>query len=306
MTATGRPGPVVVGVDYSSAGATAVSYAAWEAQRRGVHLRLVHGFVATDPDEIPPGPSFDENELVVVAEERLAEYAAKQIASEFPEVGVTTKVVAGSGALALVNESARAGLVVVGARGAGGFDGLLVGSVAAQVSRHARCPVVVVRGRAGGRRPGRGPILVGVDGTPSSADALGFGFDEAVARGARLIAVHVWSVPDLLARSTGAVWSPRPRDARAQMDQAAGEVLKVALDGWQQKYPQVEVVSWSRHGDETARTLLESAADIGAELIVTGSRPRDGSGTVLGSVSQALVEHAGVSVAVIEPERPAS
>jgi nucleotide-binding universal stress UspA family protein len=261
--------------------------------------------VATDPDEIPPGPPFDENELVIVAEERLAEYAVKQVASEFPEVGITTKVVAGSGGMALVNESARAGLVTVGARGAGGFDGLLVGSVAAQVSKHARCPVVVVRGRAGARRPGQGPILVGVDGTPSSADALGFGFDEAVARGARLIAVHVWSVPDLLTRSTGAVWSQRPRDARTQMDEAAGEVLQAALDGWPQKYPQVEVVSWSRHGDETARTLLEAAADVGAELIVTGSRPRDGSGIVLGSVSQALVEHAGVSVAVIEPERMA-
>ena len=300
MTVTGTRGPVVVGVDYSKAGAAAVSRGAWEAERRGVSLRLVHGFVASEPDDVLPGPPYDDNELLIAAEERLSEIATTEVSSVFPGVTVTTRVVAGSGGLALVNESADAGLVVVGARGNGGFDGLLLGSVAAQVSRHSRCPVIVVRP---GRERGHGPVLVGVDGSPSSADALEFGFEEAAARGERLVAVHVWSVPALAARTTGTVWSPRPRSARAQLDDAGGAVLDVALAGWQQKYPQVEVERFSTHGDEPARTLLEVAQAVGAELVVAGSRPRDGSTPVLGSVSQALVEHARMSVAVIDPER---
>ncbi len=70
-------------------------------------------------------------------------------------------------------------------------------------------------------------------------------------------------------------------------------MLDDALKGWEQKYPQVDVVRWSRHGDEPARALLASAEDIGAELVVVGSRPRDRTGTVLGSVSQALVSMPG-------------
>src|SRR4051812_5135216 len=120
MTVIGRPGPVVVGVDYSNASAAAVSQAAWEAKRRGVGLRLVHGFVATDPGETPPGSPDDQNELIIAAGQRLAEAATVQVRSSFPELAVSTKVVAGSGGMTLVNESSRAGLVVVGARGSGG------------------------------------------------------------------------------------------------------------------------------------------------------------------------------------------
>ncbi len=167
MAFTGRPGPVVVGVDYSAGGAAALSYAAWEAQRRGAGLKLIHGFVATDPGEALPTAPYDDNELVVAAEERLAEAAVAHLSPGFPRSLVTTKVVAGSGGSALVDESLRAGLVVVGARGLGGFDGLLLGSVAVQVSKHSRCPVVVVRSSAGpDAAPGRKPVLVGVDGSP--------------------------------------------------------------------------------------------------------------------------------------------
>ena len=61
-----------------------------------------------------------------------------------PGQQVTVRAVSGRAADALVRASADADLLVVGARGAGGFSRLMLGSVSTQVSHHARCPVVIV------------------------------------------------------------------------------------------------------------------------------------------------------------------
>jgi nucleotide-binding universal stress UspA family protein len=302
MTIDERARSVVAGVDHSSLSAAAVSYAAWEAARRGVGLRLVNGFVPGATGESGSGPPYDENELVVAAEERLCEVTAG-IRSRYPDLPVSVKVVAGSGGKILVEESASAGLVVVGSLGSGGFPGLRLGSVAAQVSQHAHCPVMVIRqSQEDGTVQRGGCVLVGVDGSPSSADALRFGFDEADARGARLVAAHVWSIPGVTARSAGTVWAQSPTKARVQLRDIAERVLAEALSGWEGKYPQVSVERCTAHGDEPARTLLEVADEVAADLVVVGSRQRVGSSSVvMGSVSQALAVHARTSVAVIHP-----
>jgi nucleotide-binding universal stress UspA family protein len=105
-------------------------------------------------------------------------------------------------------------------------------------------------------------------------------------------------------RSLGTVWSPSPTKARIQLEDIAYSVLSEALSGWSHTYPQVDVEPFSIHGDDPARTLLELADKSDADLIVVGSREHDGAPVgIIGSVSQALVTHAQMSVAVVRLPR---
>jgi nucleotide-binding universal stress UspA family protein len=304
MTDT-RPGPVVAGVDYSTASGAAMAYAAQEARRRGLGLFLVHGFLSTAPDEGDQISIDDDQALVVAAEERLAETTAA-VRLEYPDLRISTKVRAGSGGATLVRESESDSLVVVGARGHGGFPGLLLGSVATQVSTHARCPVVVVRPALPPAPGGSGsnPIVVGIDSSTQSTEVLSLAFDEAAGRGVGLLAVHIWSVGEMSELNVGTVWSHNPATARIQLQASAERVLIDALAGWEQKHPDVVVRRSTVHGDDPAATLLEIAGEVSSDLIVVGARGRGGfAGKALGSVSQTIVAHAPTSVAVVHPHR---
>jgi hypothetical protein len=94
------------------------------------------------------------------------------------------------------NASFDAALVVVGSRGLGGFAGLMLGSVGAQLAAHSQAPVIVIRppdekGNLGVGPPHR-PVLVGIDGVPDSDAALAFAFDQASARDVALQALYAW------------------------------------------------------------------------------------------------------------------
>jgi nucleotide-binding universal stress UspA family protein len=62
-------------------------------------------------------------------------------------VRICPRVVEGDPARVLLDAAARAGLLVVGSRGHGGFTEALLGSVSQHCVHHAPCPVVVIRGR---------------------------------------------------------------------------------------------------------------------------------------------------------------
>jgi nucleotide-binding universal stress UspA family protein len=75
-----------------------------------------------------------------VLAERLAGWGEK-----YPDVRVQRLVMRDRPSRALVEQSMRAQLVVVGTRGRGGIAGLLLGSVSHAVLQRAHCPVAVVR-----------------------------------------------------------------------------------------------------------------------------------------------------------------
>ncbi|MGW0432796.1 universal stress protein [Micromonospora sp. NPDC003197] len=139
-------GPVVVGVDGSARSAAAVAFAAEEAAQRGVELVAVHTY--REPVSLGPGDMlplvYDVDALRVEEGQVLAE-AVAGLADSYPDLRVVQRLVQGRAAPALIKEAATAQLVVVGARGRGGFTGLLLGSVSQSVLHHAECPVVIVR-----------------------------------------------------------------------------------------------------------------------------------------------------------------
>jgi nucleotide-binding universal stress UspA family protein len=296
-----QAGPVVVGVDYSGRSDSAIACAAWEADRRGLSLLLVHGYLVPTPYLTPLAPLYDDELLVAAAEQGLTG-AAAVVRRRYPKLPIAIKVVRGSGGAALIAESASASLLVVGPRGSGGFTGLLLGSVAGQVAAYAHCPVIVQRGpdRDGPAPPDRGPVLVGVDGSSGSAAGLSFGFEEAAGRDVALIGVHVWSVPELSGLTAGLHWAEDPLLAQTQMQETAQRVLAEAMAGWQEQYPQVTIKRSTVHSFAPARILLEAAEEFSAALLVVGSRGHGGfAGMLLGSVGQTLVNQAKIPVAIV-------
>ena len=253
--------PVVVGVDGWDS-RPAVDFAADEALRRHLPLRLVHAFRPLESYSAGTLVGLDLGGLLAGARTVL-DILAAQLQRRYSELAVSTAVRHGYPTGVLVEESHRAALVVIGA-----------GSVSAQVVAHAEAPVVVVRVPAA-----VDCVVVGVDGSPGAATALGFAFEEADARGLPLIAVYAWAeLPD------------------GQED--AERMLAEATAGWADKYPDVAVERRAVHGPSPAPALLSQ--DRGAALFVVGPRGRSGlAGMLLGSVSDGLLGHAHCPVAVV-------
>jgi nucleotide-binding universal stress UspA family protein len=155
----------------------------------------------------------------------------------------------------------------------------------------------------GGEATEPGPVVVAVDGSEFTQRTLRFAFDEAARRKCALIAVHVWCLPEFGGLTDDTVWSHDLNLAREQMREVAERVLAESLAGWRADYPQVRVERRIVHHDRPAKVILEIGTQAGASLIVVGSRGRGGFvGPMLGSVSQAVLAHAGLPVAVVHKE----
>jgi len=278
--------PVVVGVDGSTSAYRAVEWAAGEAHRRGVGLRLVRAFSWTTADHPTGWVARYRDEMLDVSRRQVAR-AVRVAADTRPDVEAESAVEIGAPIEVLSSEARRAQLLVLGDRGLGEVAGLVLGSVAVSLAARGACPVVVVRGERAGAD---GPVVVGVDGSPVSEAALAFAFDAAAARGVDLVAVHAWSPTAIDEELASLVeW-----DASAE-----SAVLAERLAGWGQKYPQVAVRRTVAR-DGAVRALVTASA--GAQLVVVGSRGRgNAAGLLLGSVSHGVLHGAHCPVAVVRP-----
>ena len=135
-------GRIVVGVDASKESVKALRWALDEARLRGCEVEVVHAYPTPELAALPAVvtlPSDDEltAAAMTVIEEVLGEVGAPD------DVPIERTVRAGGAASVLCEAAADADLMVVGARGLGGFRGLLLGSVSHQVVAHSPCPVVI-------------------------------------------------------------------------------------------------------------------------------------------------------------------
>ncbi|MFF1319494.1 universal stress protein [Streptomyces chartreusis] len=152
LVVRGRPnpaGPVLLAVDGSPAAHGAVEFAFAQASLHGKDLIALHAWPTRsertyDAPSDPPFVTYDEDRLRDEEQRVLAE-ALGGLGEKFPDVTVHRRLVRGRIRHSLIEASAEAGIVVVGARGRGGFTGLLLGSVSQAVLHHAHCPVAVVR-----------------------------------------------------------------------------------------------------------------------------------------------------------------
>lgn len=133
-------GVVVVGVDGSEGARRALRWAAAEARLRQATLRAVHVWSYLDQPERAFDPAYGEDDARRFLD---GEVAALGPAAEGVEVERVT--LCDLPTRGLLEAAAGADLLVVGARGLGGFQGLLLGSVSQQLATHGPCPVVVVR-----------------------------------------------------------------------------------------------------------------------------------------------------------------
>ncbi len=133
---------IIVGIDTSNDSRRALDLALEEGALRGSDVVLVHAYPTPEIVALPAVVTLPSDDELKAAANQLITDMLRDVT--IPDgVNVTTVIAAGGAARVLCDESKDADLLVVGARGLGGFRGLLLGSVTHQVVAHAHCPVLI-------------------------------------------------------------------------------------------------------------------------------------------------------------------
>ena len=285
---------IVVGVDGSAASNAAIAWAAMDAARRGVLLTLVHvlpsPLLSIWPE--PPIPDANWAWREEYARELLdaADAVVGRAIEDLGPITLAHRVLHGAPVAQMVDMSKQATTVVVGRSGRNALHRRFIGSVASGLLHHAHAPVAVTPNVESGEGTSQLPVLLGVDGPPTSKAAIEIAFEEASRLGVGLTALHAWAD---IGRGTmpAADW---------ERQIALGEVaLADRLARWQERYPHVAVDRRLVHGEPTCR-LVEASQT--AQLTVVGSHGRGGfAGMMLGSVSSGTVQAAHTPVIVARP-----
>ncbi|WP_439659181.1 universal stress protein [Lentzea sp. HUAS TT2] len=277
---------VVVGFDGSDLARRAVLFGAEEASRCGADLQVIHAVRAPLPEPVftpmsIPVPEFvTEETMAHAAQDHLAELAA-EIKEGWPDLQVATHVRMGRPVDVLAAEPGD--LLVLGSSGRTGIAEMFLGSTAVELVSTAGRPVIVTR-----TGPVEGRVVVGVDGSETSTDAIAFAFEYAARHGRELLAIYAWN-------DVG--WAELPEQDFDHVRADLSKLLDEQLAPHAAKHPEVHVAQEVAF-DAPARALL-TAAD-GAALIAVGSHGRGAvTRAILGSVSHAVLHHAPCPVAVV-------
>ena len=276
---------------------------------RGSHIRVV----SVVPKGADAGPTWSPQTAGLPDVDRIEDpdvrthilaldAAERDVALAHPDSLVDRFLLRGRAASAIVEEARdfAADLVVVGHRGHGTIETMVLGSVSAEVVDHAPCPVLVARTA----RPG--PVVLAADGSPSSAIAT------TVLEGLRLPAatpLTVLSITDAGVPSTAAA-------APALYDQAVASLVRSREEARAQTRRVAEAsaarlrlaghrVSTEVRDGDPAHEIVEFARQHRTALLVLGTRGNTGlRRLVLGSVARNVLLHAPCSVLVVRETVP--
>ncbi|MFJ7265316.1 universal stress protein [Streptomyces sp. NPDC099050] len=270
---TGTEGrDIAVGIDPAGGWLLPLAWAADEAHRSNVRLRLVLAVPSPHDTEHVVDDTAQHNALRQASSEALEE-AAVWARERHPGTELATVLRDGYPAPVLCGTSRHARMVVLGSRHLTRPEEIFSGcSVVLPVTAQAHCPVVVVEGSEGiAQSPPH--LVVGVDGSESSKTAMALAFQEASLRGCELHAISVWQPPVFsFQNETAAVGAQR-------------RMLTETAAGWAHEYPDVKLsddgVGVADGGRRSGlRNLAERAEARGGGLSVS-PRPA-GVGTRLG------------------------
>lgn len=294
----------LLGIDGSASSNVAVEAAASLAWPAGSDVEIVS--VVPADTELFGGPwpaaayvqSTEVRDRLASELGRQLEIAASAIRRE--GLSVRTRLLEGRSASEIVRLATQGDvdIVILGARGHGALERMLLGSVSAEVVDRAPCPVLVARRRPSSR------VLLGTDGSPDAQHAIDFMAASELWRGATVRVASVIDLPttwwlgvtpmDAVA-ATEPSTSVQVEASRHGQEVAQAAATQLAADG----YIADAVV---REGD-SAGALVAEAVAWGADLIVVGTR---GHGLLkrflLGSTARNVLHHAPMSVLIVRAE----
>lgn len=248
-------GRVVVGVDGSVRNLAALEWAVAEAVRRARPLHLVS--VACKATT-PPAPWTGESTIQysLAETEQMVDRLRRRFGAQAAEV--TVEVPVGVPSKELLKILRPGDELVVGRRGVGPAERVILGSTSIEAAGRSPVPTVIVPDDWDQHEHVSDAVVAGVDGTERDEGVLEFAFSRATAAGSRLVVVHAWEEPP------PNVWE----GGRVQVfTKEAEAALAERLEPWTRRFPAVQLACQAPAVDP-GRALLDASSD--AQIVVLG------------------------------------
>jgi nucleotide-binding universal stress UspA family protein len=280
----------VVGIDGSAHAEHALAWAVAHAEGRASCLRLVTAWQVplSGPavETWPLGTPAYDRDLLMASAQRLVDDAAATVRPG-SEVAMDTSIEHGGAAAVLLDAAEEASLLVVGTRGRGGFQRLLLGSTSTQCATHASRPIAVVPEQAD--VTDTTDIVVAVDGSPNSIAALNWALTFATPA-TRVEAICVWDTSPLAAGADQFFFP--------EATGLAEERFHHLIDDVQAKSTRDVSIERTFVTGMPRQTI--SARAESTDLLVVGARGHGAIGAaVIGSVSTWLLHHVPRTIVVV-------
>jgi nucleotide-binding universal stress UspA family protein len=277
----------VVGVDTTDDNQAAIRWAAEVARRDSLLLEVVHVV-----DEAWRGSPFYTPAEVERAVHGVIAGAVEAIQSDYPDVTLIRCPMFGSTTQKLRSHAEGAVLLVLGRGGESPMLRRLLGSVSAAIGNQPTIPTAVIPGGWVAEEHVSEPIVVGVDGSPTSLDALKYAIELTDHTSAAVRVVQAWAPDPLFATLEFSV-----REALASWRDKAESLVRTAALPWRDKYPDLEITVCVRQGHTVGVLVDESMR---AQLLIVGAHPASTlRAFAIGSTTDGVLRHARCPVIVV-------